>query len=468
MRGSAFLYATALCLVPMTASANGGVLDPDPLIYGGTPVQSCGWPSTVSMQGNCTGTLVAPQVVMYAAHCGAGFSSVRFGESIQGGPGFSAATEFCRTHPSFNGNNLGDGVDFAFCKLQQPVTDVEITPILMGCETSILVPGEEVTVVGYGNADNGPYGVKREVTTTINSVGNEAYVGGNGVGACNGDSGGPVFIHLREEIGGDDTWRVFGVTSWGPQGCLNGAHFGLMHKAVEWVEGEVGIDITPCHDVDGTWNPNIECRFFPKEPMLGHGSWPACGPGPAGGFSAICGEPAGGPDDAPPIVELTAPASGSVFESDPNTGTAEVAITATADDGDGWGVQEVRLVINGQEVQNGADTFAPYEWPGAFNAGQYTITAIALDYAGNEAESAPIYFGVDMDAPEPPPEEEGDDGEGEDGDGGEDGTGSGGNLDGDESAGEKGCGCTSADPRNTAWAVFGLLGLAVFRRRRAA
>jgi hypothetical protein len=206
MRASGFPLASIFLLLPGLASANPDTvgIDLDPRIYGGTPVESCGWPSTVSMQGSCTGTLVHPQVVVYAAHCGSGYGSIRFGETIQGGPGFSAPVEFCRTNPAFNGNNLGEGVDFAFCKLAQPVTGVEIVPILMGCETSILVPGEQVTVVGYGNADNGPYGIKREVTTQINSVANEAYVGGNGVGACNGDSGGPVFIKLRQDIGGDD------------------------------------------------------------------------------------------------------------------------------------------------------------------------------------------------------------------------------------------------------------------------
>jgi hypothetical protein len=335
---------------------------------------------------------------------------------------------------------LGQGVDFAFCKLAQPVTEVEIVPILMGCETAILAPGTEVVVVGFGTADNGPYGIKREVTTVVNSVGSEAYVGGNGVGACNGDSGGPVFVKLPSELNGDDTWRVFGVTSWGPEGCLNGAHFGMMHNAVTWVESETGIDITPCHDVDGTWKPGIDCRFFPKEPMKGHGAWPACGPGPTGGFSAICGEPAGGPDEDPPIVTITAPASGMRFDSDPMTGNAMVTVSAIADDGEGWGVQDVRLLLNGNEVPNSTDPSEPYDWPGAFPKGQYTVVAVATDYKGQEGMSEPVYFGVDMDAPEPPSEE--DTGDTDDtGDSSGDGTGDGGATMGADDPAKGGCGC---------------------------
>jgi hypothetical protein len=106
-------------------------------IYGGTDVVSCGWPTTVSMEGACTGTLVHPQVVIYAQHCGGGYGSVTFGETIDGSPGRSVPTEFCRTYP---GGGPGSGADFAFCVLAEPQTDIQIVPILMGCETSVLTP----------------------------------------------------------------------------------------------------------------------------------------------------------------------------------------------------------------------------------------------------------------------------------------------------------------------------------------
>ena len=67
-------------------------LPPTSEIYGGTNVATCGWPTTVSLGGSCTGTLVHERVVIYAAHCGTGYSSVRLGESINGGSGRTAAT----------------------------------------------------------------------------------------------------------------------------------------------------------------------------------------------------------------------------------------------------------------------------------------------------------------------------------------------------------------------------------------
>ena len=46
----------------------------DPAIYNGSEVGLCGWPTTVHVANGgswCTGTLIHPRVVVYAAHCGA-------------------------------------------------------------------------------------------------------------------------------------------------------------------------------------------------------------------------------------------------------------------------------------------------------------------------------------------------------------------------------------------------------------
>jgi hypothetical protein len=156
---------------------------------------------------------VHPQVVVYAAHCG-NMSNVKFGEQANGG-GPTRSTQACHLNPSYQGqSSFGSGVDQAFCVLSQPVDNVEIVPIAMGCETSVLQSGKQVTIVGFGETNSGQYGIKNQVTTTINSVGVEAHIGGGGADSCQGDSGGPVYVKLDESQGGDGTWRVFGITSW--------------------------------------------------------------------------------------------------------------------------------------------------------------------------------------------------------------------------------------------------------------
>jgi uncharacterized protein (TIGR03382 family) len=353
----------------------------------------------------------------------------------------------------------------------------------------VLQPGKDTTIVGFGNADNGPYGIKREVTTQINQItnDNEAFIGGGGKDSCQGDSGGPVYVQLTTAEGFDDTWRVFGITSYGGA-CGTGGYYSMMHIGMEWLESESGIDLTPCHDADGTWNPTQGCFQFPKDPAAGGGTWAeGCDSGPLGGYSSTCGPPFNSePDDAPPIVTITSPEDGTSFDSDPGTGLAEFLIAVDADDGDGWGVQEVQLVVDGTPIDGGTDSTEPYEFTAKFEPGVYEVGATATDYAGNVGEADPITVGVDEDV-EPDPTGDGGDGSGDDGgddgggddgggdDGGDDGSDDGGD-DGGGSSGESfpdgggedskdGCGC-STKPSSPMWALGGFFGLLALRRRR--
>jgi MYXO-CTERM domain-containing protein len=451
------------------ANGAGSSVDEEPLIYGGTEVAPCGWPTTVFL-GGCTGTLVHPEVVIYAAHCG-NVGQVRFGENGQSGPGRSVATKYCETNPSYGGG--GSGQDHAFCVLNEPQTDVPIVPILMGCETQILQPSKEVAIVGYGNADNGPFGIKREVYTTINSVGNEAFIGGNGKDSCQGDSGGPVYVKLTADEGADETWRVFGITSYGGA-CGTGGYYSMMHIGMEWIEGQLeseGIDITPCHDSDGTWNPTIDCFGFPQDPAPGYGGWSdGCDPGPLGAWSTVCGDPFNDePDDTPPSVVITSPEQQQMFDT-MGGDSALVPVSVSADDMDGWGVKQVELLVDDDIVQGSALFQPPYEWGNLqFPPGQYKIGAIAEDYAGNVGMATDIYIGVDMEAEEPPADTGGD-GDGDGTGDGPDGTGTGpmGEGDSGEDDGGKGCGCSTSPANGGGWALLSLIGLVAFRRRRAA
>jgi MYXO-CTERM domain-containing protein len=453
-------------------------------IYGGTDVVSCGWPTTVSMEGQCTGTLVHPQVVIYAQHCGSGYGQVTFGEDIDGSPGRSVPTEFCRTYP---GGGPGTGQDFAFCVLAEPQNDIELVPILMGCETSVLTQGRQVVGVGFGEADTGPYGIKREVTMDFGFIdgNNEAFAGGGGEDTCQGDSGGPLFVQMPVGEGaGDGSWRVFGITSYG-NACGGGGYYSMMHIGIEWFETESGFDLTPCHDVDGTWNPTPECGDFPLNPANSGGVWAdGCNPGELGPLSAICGNPFDASSDMdPPTVAITTPSTGSMFSSDPMSGQATFPVVAEAADV-GYGVDTVRLLINGMDVPGGELTSPPYAWNGGYPAGQYTFQAVATDVAGNVAESEIIYVGVDMDAPTPEPMD--DSGSGSEG-GSESGPGTSmgvdtegdGTTDDDASASGmtlsggqdddpvKGCGCREGQrPASAAWGMLGLVGLLGLRRRR--
>lgn len=463
----------ALGAVPVAAAepSVSGASDPS-AVYGGQPVAPCGWPTTVSMEGSCTGTLVHPEVVVYAQHCGLGYGSVRLGDSING-TGRSVPTEFCRVYP---GGGPGTGRDVAVCKLAEPVLDVEIVPPLMGCEASILTQGRPVVIVGFGETDDGNYGIKYEATADFGFIdGNdEAFLGGGGVDSCQGDSGGPVYVRLPSTEGGDDAWRVFGITSYG-SGCGGGGYYSMMHISMEWIETETGIDVTPCHEADGTWAPGPGCGAFPLDPAGAGGSWSdGCDPGELGGLAAVCGpafDPATDPD--PPIVTITSPADLTRFDTD-GGGQAPVDVMVDANDGSGYGVATVELLIDGESFANGLRESPPWTWNAGFPGGTYVLSARATDLVGNVGESAPVVIGVDEDPqPLPPADTSGGSGsasgtdasgtDADDGDDDPDGTGASLGLDDGGRGDPEGCGCAQ-DRRGSAWLV--VMALPLVRRRR--
>ena len=95
--------------------------EPEPVpIVGGIVTDDCQWPATVLMSG-CSGTLIHPEVVLYAAHC-PNTNAIGFGVS---GDDRQVATSFCLGAPEYPGMS---GFDYKFCRLAEPVTDVPVRP----------------------------------------------------------------------------------------------------------------------------------------------------------------------------------------------------------------------------------------------------------------------------------------------------------------------------------------------------
>ncbi len=365
-------------------------------IYNGTDTHACAWPTAVLVllpDAICTGTLVHPNIVVYAAHCGTGVESILFGEDVRGPvfgvggePSWVAQPDYCKVYP---GHDPLGGTDFAYCKLREPVTQVPVVPILMGCEQAALRAGKEVVMVGFGQDQDDNVAIKEEVRSTEGAPASlKVFVGGDGNDTCFGDSGGPVFVQLTASDGlagtADNSWRVFALTSYGlTSACGDGSFDSLTYLGVPWIEQDSGVDITPCFDAYGHWDPGPSCGQFPTNPGQGGATWTTgCSGAPTrlSGAGATCGAAY---DPISPMVTFVAPnAHAGMAYARP----MDVMLRAT--DAQGDPLADVHVAVDGVPLTAAAHAPPAYNFTQVTLApGNHVMTATAADRSGHVTTS---------------------------------------------------------------------------------
>lgn len=233
-------------------------------IVGGDIVPPGGFPHCVCIgnpsQWMCTGALVAPQVVLTAAHCGGSISRIAVGAQVM--PWLSPdarviAVRRSVVHPRYRAYPYSEN-DINIVILDAPA----LVPPVPIATTAEIGAASALELVGFGyNDPNKPvgFGTKRRVTLDIPPLvktdpaadfsalearygfhSDYEFVGGRkalGKDSCNGDSGGPAYI----SVGGG--FRLAGLTSRATaeavNNCGDGGNYVQPIYFREWIDATV-------------------------------------------------------------------------------------------------------------------------------------------------------------------------------------------------------------------------------------
>jgi hypothetical protein len=200
----------------------------------------------------CTATLITPEVLLTAAHCGNDYpleAVIAFGAAFFGPDMDSIELEVGLSnlvvHPDYDplentptGTHYGSH-DISVITLEEPVTT--ITPALLRRnELTLEDEGRELVSVGFGitgpSADDG--GIKRSATLLVDQLWQGFVLSRNAANPneaniCSGDSGGPMF-----EVT-DGRLIEWAVHSWGDQGCAQRSGSTRVDMLYEWILDQV-------------------------------------------------------------------------------------------------------------------------------------------------------------------------------------------------------------------------------------
>jgi secreted trypsin-like serine protease len=213
----------------------------------------------------CGGALIAPDLVLTAAHCGSKQGrTIKIGAykltNLAGNAEYRTCERY-EEHPDYvhwtehNGDDFLD-YDFALCKLNEPIDiDESKVRLVLNEDDNFPVQGKDAVlrIMGFGHTSYGGAGTKflHHVNATYvpNDECREALrwdhindlklcAGGGSKNSCQGDSGGPVVLVQDGADGGPDLHIHVGLNSYGAA-CGTGGYPGVKartSKGIDWIK----------------------------------------------------------------------------------------------------------------------------------------------------------------------------------------------------------------------------------------
>jgi hypothetical protein len=244
-------------------------------VVGGAPAPVGAWDDAVALFGQgrlaCSGTLIAPDLVLTAGHCAALDSAVIGTNDLRSG-GEEIAVIDIVAHP-----DPYTTFDVALVRLERQAS-VKPRSLALDCVVDgYLHEGAEVAIVGYGATDvsgSEPTEQLQEAFTTVVdpvcadldggcneavSPRGELIAGGDGVDSCLGDSGGPLYLRTDEAFEGVTEFLV-GITSRArvpaEAPCGGGGIYVRADAVADWIQETSGLTL-PRPACDGFNHPPI-------------------------------------------------------------------------------------------------------------------------------------------------------------------------------------------------------------------
>jgi len=225
-------------------------------IVGGANAPSGKWPDAVAVMGDmgtCTGTLIAPDVVLTAGHCAEINPTQVIANTTDYAGSGGTRVNVARTVAYPNWENT---YDVSVVLLSQPISGITPRKIGTSCTFNSFASNTMVRLVGFGSTQTDGKGdntlLKEAMTAvtdpmcsggngcnTMVAPGGEFIAGGTGAAdSCFGDSGGPVYLETSHGT------VVIGAVSRGvnnsPTPCGGGGIYVRTDKIVQWIEQTAG------------------------------------------------------------------------------------------------------------------------------------------------------------------------------------------------------------------------------------